>query len=182
MINSVYIATSIDGYIADKNESLEWLDMIPNPDPENNDLGFSDFISDCDAIVMGRRTFEMVCSFGGEWPYPIPVFVLSNTLSEIDKQYRTKVKIMKGDISNIIESLHKRGFYNLYVDGGKTIQGFLNEDLIDQLIITVIPTLLGGGISLFGDLEAPIAFKHHQQKLLLNQLVQNTYLRDPCNV
>ena len=77
MTNIVYIATSLDGYIADKDGGLDWLNSIPNP--ENVDLGFANFMERIDALVMGRATFETVCGFDVEWPYPKPVFVLSNT-------------------------------------------------------------------------------------------------------
>ena len=81
MSNIVYIATSLDGYISDKDGGLEWLQMVPNPD--NLDFGWADFMSRIDAIVMGRITFETVCGFDCDWPYSKPVFVLSNTLTSL---------------------------------------------------------------------------------------------------
>ena len=79
MSNFVFIATSLDGYISDKNDGLDWLQSVPNPD--NVDLGWGDFINRIDAIVMGRKTFEKVSGFDCPWPYPKPVFVLGNSLS-----------------------------------------------------------------------------------------------------
>ena len=76
--NKVFIATSLDGHIADKNGEIDWLHAIPNPD--NIDMGYQDFITQIDAIVMGRNTFETVCNFDMDWPYEMPVFVLSNTV------------------------------------------------------------------------------------------------------
>ena len=81
MSNTVFIATSLDGYIADKDGGLDWLNSIPNPD--NLDMGWVNFIDRIDALVMGRRTFDKVCSFNCEWPYCKPVFVLSNSLESI---------------------------------------------------------------------------------------------------
>jgi len=76
--NSVFIATSLDGYIADRNGKIDWLNTIPNPD--NNDMGYTEFTKGIDALLMGRKTFETVLGFDGDWPYNKPVFVLSNKL------------------------------------------------------------------------------------------------------
>ena len=86
MANFVYIAQSLDGYIADKNGGLDWLNEIPNPD--NSDFGFAEFLNNIDAIVMGRKTFEQVMSFG-VWPYPKPVFVVSTSLKELPQDPAT---------------------------------------------------------------------------------------------
>jgi len=92
--NIVYIATSIDGYIADRNNKLDWLQMIPNP--ENSDLGFNEFLAGVDALLMGRNTYESVASMGIEWPYPIPVFIYSSTLKEIPELLKEKVSLISG--------------------------------------------------------------------------------------
>jgi dihydrofolate reductase len=89
MSNIVFIATSLDGYIADKNDGLDWLDSIPNP--ENMDMGYVDLIDRIDALVMGRITFEKVCGFNCEWPYSKPVFVLSNSMKLIPEGYEKKL-------------------------------------------------------------------------------------------
>jgi len=101
--NSVFIATSIDGYIAAKDGDLECLEMIPNPDGEG--LGYTDFIKDVDAIVMGRVTYETVIGFGIDWSYTIPVYVLSNSLASLpnDIEY---VFIIKGPLRDVIEQIH----------------------------------------------------------------------------
>ena len=93
--NKVFIATSIDGFIADKKGGIDWLTSIPNP--ENNDMGYGEFISGINAIVMGRNTFQTVCGFDIDWPYTKPVFVLSNTMESIPKDYRGKAELMKGN-------------------------------------------------------------------------------------
>ncbi len=175
MSNIVYIATSLDGYIADKDGGLDWLHSIPNPD--NLDLGWTDFMGKIDALIMGRNTFEAVCGFDVEWPYTKPVFVLSNTMSSVAEAYKDKAEIISGSLPQVIESLHKRGFYNLYIDGGKTIQSFLNADLIDELIITQLPTLLGGGTPLFSALAEPLAFEHISSQVYLDAMVQSYYRR-----
>ena len=175
MTNTVYIATSLDGYIADKEGGLDWLHSTSNPD--NDDCGWGSFINQIDALVMGRNTFETVCGFDVDWPYPVPVFVLSNSLKSIPEKYRDKAKLISGPLPHLIESLNKQGFSHLYIDGGKTIQSFLNEDLIDELIITQIPVLLGGGVRLFEELSRPMYFEHLSTDVYLDALVQTHYRR-----
>jgi len=178
--NYVFIARSLDGYIADNNGGIDWLHSIPNPD--NLDMGYGDFIKKVDAIVMGRVTFETVCSFDIEWPYSIPVFVMSRTVDSIPEKYQDKVELVKGSISEILETIHKKGYNKLYIDGGATIQGFLKEDLIDELIITTIPVLLGGGYPLFSDLSAELKFEHLKTEVFLDEIVQSHYCRKERNL
>jgi len=173
--NKVFIAKSLDGYIAGKNGEIDWLHSTPNPD--NNDMGFVKFIDGIDAILMGRLTFELVCSFDVAWPYPRPVFVWSSTLQSIPEKFQDKAILVNGNIQEVLATIHKKGHQQLYIDGGTTIQSFLKEDLIDELIITTIPILLGGGISLFGDLEKPLNFEHVASQVFLDQLVQDHYRR-----
>jgi len=171
----VYIAQSLDGYIADKNGNIDWLNDIPNP--ENSDFGFSDFINKIDAVVMGRNTFEKVQSFG-MWPYTKPVYVVSSSLLNLSPEFSGKAEILNLGPAKIIEKLKKDGLKNLYIDGGALIQSFLSEDLIDELIITSIPVLLGDGISLFGKLNNSLKFKFVKSEILNNYLVKNYYKRD----
>ena len=173
--NIVFIARSLDGYIAGKNGELDWLHSVPNPD--NGDMGYKELIEEIDAVVMGRTTFEVVRGFGGEWPYTKHVFVLSNTLESVPENLRSQVSLAKGTTYEVLNHIHEKGFGTLYIDGGRTVQEFLKEDLIDELRITTIPVLLGGGFPLFGDLASPLELEHVQSKLYLNQIVQNRYRR-----
>ena len=173
--NSVYIATSLDGYIADRNGGIEWLDSIPIPDDE--DMGYNQFTADIDALVMGRNTFETVLGFDVDWPYQKPVFVLSNTLNEIPETHKDKVLLVKGTLTEILEQIHNKGCHRLYIDGGNTIQNFLKEDLIDQMIITVFPILLGGGPRLFSELPKELDFELVESRIYFNQLIQNHFSR-----
>ena len=173
--NQVFIATSLDGCIADKSGSIDWLHSIPNPN--NIDMGYGEFISKIDALVMGRKTFETVCGFDMDWPYQIPVFVLSNTLNEIYEKFKDKAQLVKGSLKEILGEIHGKGCYNLYIDGGATIQGFLKEDLIDEMTITIIPTLLGGGIPLFSELPNRLNFQCVESKIYLNKVVQNKFIK-----
>lgn len=175
MSNIVYIATSLDGYISDKDDGLDWLDSIPNPD--NIDMGYGDLMNRIDALVMGRKTFEVVCGFDVPWPYTKPVFVLSNSLTTVPEEHEGKAELVSGPLTEVLETLHARGHQNLYIDGGTTIQSFLKEDLIDEMIITVLPILLGGGSLLFGELPQPMGFEHVKTEVLLNAMVQSHYRR-----
>ena len=175
MKNYVYIATSLDGFIATSDGGLGWLYDIPNPD--RSDYGYAEFMSDIDAIVMGRNTFEQVLTFS-EWPYDKAVFVLSNTLTEVPEHISDRVEIVSGDIKRLINQLNERGYKNLYIDGGGTIQSFLKEDLIDEMIITTFPILLGNGFHLFGKLDRSLNLKHKKTVIYNNTLVKSHYTRD----
>ena len=173
--NSVFIATSLDGYIADKNGGIDWLHSIPNPD--NDDMGYVEFTNRIDALVMGRTTFETVCGFDVYWPYKKPVFVLSNKLKEIPESHKGKVFLVKGTLTEILDQIYEKGFNRLYIDGGTTIRNFLKEDLIDEMVLTTIPILLGGGSSLFSELPNELKFELIGTKTYLNQITQNHYKR-----
>lgn len=175
MSNKVFIATSMDGFIADRNGGLDWLYSVPNPD--GLDMGYSDFISGMDAIVMGRNTFETVCSFDCEWPYNIPVFVLSRTQHAIPEVYKHKAQLVDGNLRDIVQQINKKGYKHLYIDGGKTIQGFLKEDMIDELIVSTIPVLLGGGTPLFGATSGALNFELVSSQVYLNAVSQVHYRR-----
>jgi len=174
MANIIYIATSLDGYIARKDGNIDWLMELPNPD--KSDYGFSDFMKRIDGLIMGRNTFNLVLKFG-QWPYTKPVFVLSKTMKEIPDEMKSKAEPVRGNLNTIVERLNKKGFENLYIDGGKTIQSFLKQDLIDEIIITRIPIILGSGIPLFGEMDLELRFEHVQTEVLNNALVKSRYLR-----
>lgn len=173
--NIVFVAKSLDGFIAGINGELEWLHSVPNP--ENNDMGFTHLMKEIDAILMGRNTFETVCGFDGEWPYDKPVFVLSNSLKEIPQKFKENVLLLNGNLNDILNQIHQKGFHKLYIDGGKTIQNFLKEDLIDELRITTLPIILGNGIPLFNTLLKPLKMNHLKTEVFLNQIVQSHYER-----
>jgi dihydrofolate reductase len=173
--NSVFIATSIDGFITDPNGGIEWLHTIPNPD--NDDMGYVEFTKTIDALVMGRKTFETICGFNIDWPYEKPVFVLSNTLKEIPNSHQGKAFLVQGPLTEILGHIHNKGFHRLYIDGGTTIQNFLKEDLIDELIISTIPVLLGGGSPLFTKLPNTLKFELMGTKTYLSQITQTHYKR-----
>lgn len=174
-MNKVFIATSLDGGIADKNGGIDWLHSFPNPD--NLDMGYSQFMDSVDALIMGKNTFLTVCGFGIDWPYNKPVFVLSNSLKTIPDNLRDKVFLINGELKNVIREINQKGFHNLYIDGGKTIQGFLNQNLIDELIITIIPIILGDNIPLYANILHQLKFKCIQTILFPNGIVQNRFVK-----
>lgn len=128
-MNRIFITTSIDGYIADRDGGLDWLHAVPNPD--NDDMRYAAFMADVDPLAMGRITFETVCGFDGEWPYSKPVFVLSNSLTAVPLDYEDKVELVSGALPDILTAIHSQGYHSLYIDGGGTIHSFLQQDLID---------------------------------------------------
>ena len=166
---SVFIATSLDGFIARANDDLDWL-----PPDGGEEHGYEAFMASVDALVIGRRTFEKVLTFD-TWPYgEKPVFVLSTR--ELPAPPRGAVmERLSGDPADILANLEARGVRHVYVDGGITIQRFLAAGLIQHLTITHIPVLLGGGIPLFGELEADIHLKPIATRQYSSGLVQTEY-------
>lgn len=168
---SVFIATSLDGFIARRDGGLDWL---PHDDVEPH--GYEEFIATVDAIVIGRKTFETVLTFG-TWPYGItPVIVLSSTPSTLKAPEGAVCDFMTGSPSEVVERLSARGLTQLYVDGGITIQRFLDAGLIQRVIVTRIPVLLGDGIPLFGPLQHDIRLKHVGTRSFPSGMVQSEYL------
>ncbi|MGH9766544.1 MAG: dihydrofolate reductase family protein [Blastocatellia bacterium] len=166
---SVFIATSLDGFIARVDGALDWL-----PPGDSEPHGYDEFMATVDALVMGRKTFETVLTFDA-WPYGAkPVFVLSaNTLAPAPAG--AAVERMSGDPAEIVSQLAARGIRHIYVDGGITIQRFLQAGLIQRLIITRIPVLIGSGIPLFGVTKGDIALKHVATRQYASGLVQSEY-------
>lgn len=146
---SVYIAASIDGFIARPGGEIDWL-LRPEYTPtEMRGLSYDDFISTVDAIVMGRHSYEKALSFDS-WPYEkTPVVVLSSSGVKVPAHLSGKVRVEAGTPWEIVAGLAAEGKKHLYIDGGVTIQRFLAAGLIDEITITQIPILLGAGIPLF---------------------------------
>jgi dihydrofolate reductase len=165
---SVFIATSVDGFIARPDHGLDWLPETSEPH------GYDEFIATVDGLVIGRKTFDVVAKFT-PWPYGTkPVIVLSTTLSTVSVPGAT-VEVMAGTPNEIVRRLAQRGMRHLYIDGGETIQGFLEAGLIQRLIITRIPVLLGAGIPLFGTLSHDIRLQHVITRSYPSGLVQTEY-------
>lgn len=170
MTASVFIATSIDGFIAREDGSLDWL---PHDDVEEH--GYTEFMAGIDAIVMGRKTFQTALGFGA-WPFEKPVFVLSSRASELVAPEGARCEMMSGAPADVVATLAERGMRSLYVDGGVTIQRFLEAGLIQRVTITRIPVLIGSGIPLFGPLSRDVRLTHVATKAYASGLVQSEYV------
>jgi len=167
---SVFIATSLDGFIARANGDLDWL-----PPGGGEPHGYEEFMATVDALVIGRKTFETVLTFD-TWPYgQKPVFVLS-TRALAPTPVGAVVERMSGAPAAIVSQLAARGIRHVYVDGGITIQRFLQAGLIQRLIITRVPVLLGDGVPLFGALPRDIRLHHVATRQYESGLVQSEYV------
>src|SRR5215203_2951740 len=166
---SVFIGTSLDGFIAREDGALDWL-PVDGGEPH----GYDEFIATVDALVIGRNTYDTVLRFNG-WPYRTkPVFVLS-TRKVAPAPAGAIVEQMSGDPLEIVLALNTRGIQHIYVDGGITIQRFLRAGLIQRLIITRVPVLIGTGIPLFGALERDVVLQHISTRHFSSGLVQSEY-------
>jgi len=171
---SVFIATSLDGFIARENGDVDWLSG-PQTDINGEDFGFQDFMDSVDTIVMGRNTFEFVMA-SGEWFYGSKNFiVLTSRELQIPEKYPPTIEKFNGTPQELVEYISTKGAKHIYIDGGKTIQDFLKAGLIQQITITRIPILLGKGIALFGPVLEDTHLKHVITKTYDNGFVQNRY-------
>ena len=168
---SVYIAASLDGFIARKNGDLDWL---PLGEQGGEDFGYAEFMSTVDHVVMGRNTFEKVLTFG-EWHYDKKVIVLTSRDLTIPPELTDKVEALHLSPRELVREMERRGAKAIYLDGGVTIQRFLRESLVDEITITTIPILLGEGLSLFGTLEKDIKLELVKSQSFNNGFVQNMY-------
>jgi dihydrofolate reductase len=167
---SVFVGTSLDGFIARTNGEFDFL-----PTDGGEPHGYEEFFSSVDALVMGRKTYETVLGFGA-WPYgEKPVFVLSShPLAPAPSG--AVVERVTGAPHDIVDALTARGIRHIYVDGGLTIQSFLRAGLIHRLVVTRVPVLVGTGISLFGPVDHDIALEHVVTHQFASGLVQSEYL------
>ena len=166
---SVFIGTSLDGFIAREDGGLDWL-----PEDGGEEHGYEAFMATVDALVIGRNTYETVLAFDA-WPYgEKPVYVLS-TRPLKPPPSGARMEQLSGDPQDIVRQLEERGVDHIYVDGGITIQGFLRAGLIQRLIITRIPVLLGEGIPLFGPLPHDVRLEHVATRQYRTGLVQSEY-------
>ena len=170
MTASVFIGTSVDGFIARKNDELDFL-----PEDGGEPHGYTEFIASVDAIVIGRKTFEKVLTFGS-WAYGKKrVVVLSSRPVDLSVVRGGVVEQMAGDPAEIVSQLAARGVHNLYIDGGVTIQRFLRAGMIQRLIITRVPVLIGEGVPLFGALPHDVRLRHVATRSYPSGLVQSEY-------
>lgn len=169
---SAFIATSIDGYIAKSNHNLDWLESFKPPhDAPSEDYGFKEFVKSVDTLIMGRKTYEIVLT-APQWPYADKrVIVLSTTLSSVHEN----AELYQGDIRDLLSLLHTRGTKHIYVDGGITISQFLENGFVDELILSILPVILGSGIPLFNTMSFESWCNLVSSKSYSNGLVQLHY-------
>lgn len=171
---SIFIATSLDGFIARSDGDIDWL-ADPAYADASEDYGYKAFIDSVDTLVMGRKTYELALTFE-EWPYAgKKVVVLSSGSPNVPENLSGSVEIMSGAPDELVGRLAQRGARHCYVDGGKTIQGFLKAGLIQEMTITRIPVLIGDGIPLFGKLDRDARFEHIETKTYASGFVQSKY-------
>lgn len=171
----VYMASSLDGYIAGVDDDLSWLQPPETPDAEDADsasgVSFEAFISEIGLMLMGRRTYDVVCGFG-QWPYgDMPVWVVTHR--ELEDPPAPTIVSVSGDISEVIARAREAaGEGDVYLDGGDLIRQALTMGLVDEMIVTYIPLVLGAGISLFDGLDDRIDFEFVSHETFVNTMLQ----------
>ena len=167
---SVFVGMSVDGFIARSDGSFDFLDVGGGSEPH----GYEEFISTIDALAIGRNTYEVVLAMGGWFYGEKPVFVLSSK-PLAPAPAGAVIERLSGDPPEIVSALEDRGIGHVYVDGGYTVQQFLNAGLIDRIIISRLPVLIGTGISLFGPLSKDIVLNHVRTTEFKGGLIQSEY-------
>lgn len=169
MTASVFVGTSVDGFIARANGDLDFLPEDAEPH------GYEEFIASVDTMVIGRNTFEVVLKFDA-WPYGDKrVVVLSSRPIDLSVVKDGVVEQMAGEPAEIVARLEATGARHLYIDGGITLQRFLRAGLIQRLIVTRVPVLIGEGIPLFGTLPHDVRLEHVSTRAFPSGLVQSEY-------
>jgi dihydrofolate reductase len=170
MKTSVFVGTSVDGFIARHNGDFDFL-----PEGGGEPHGYSEFIATVDVLVIGRNTFEKVLTFD-TWPYQeMRVVVLSNRTIDTSAISPARVERMSGPPPEIVSHLAASGARHAYIDGGITVQQFLRAGLIQRLIITRVPVLVGQGIPLFGSLPRDVKLRHVSTQAYASGLVKSEY-------
>ena len=179
---SVFIATSVDGFIAKEDGGVDWLHTAGKPEidmGDQADMGMNDYMSTVDCMIMGRKCMDMISSMNltpEQWPYgTIKIIALSNTIKEAPDNMKGKVEMYSGNLQTLISNLENEGFKHAYIDGGTTIQAFINLKLINEITITKAPILLGKGKSLFGEIYKDIKLEEGKTIAFPNDFIQIKY-------
>lgn len=179
---SVFIATSVDGFIAKTNGSIDWLHTAGNSNAdmgEQADMGWAECLATHDCLIMGRNTMQVISDMNltpERWPYgDMRIVVLSNTLKEAPENMKDKVEMYSGDLNVLMSKLEDEGHKSVYVDGGTTVQAFINLKLIDEITISRAPILLGEGIPLFGKIANDIKLEQAEATVFANDFIQVKY-------
>jgi len=185
---SIFIAPSVDGYIATEDHAVNWLETVGKPLSEeevSSDLmkhfnnTFSNYMQSIDCMIIGRKLMEILSSFEltpEQWPYGnAKIMALSNTIKEPPENLKDKVQMFSGSIPELIDKLEKEGYTHAYVDGGTIITAFLNLGLINEMTLTQAPVLLGSGVPLFGKLHKQINLTDAQATAFPNDFIEIKY-------
>src|SRR5882762_6868540 len=168
---SVFCGVSVDGFLARLDDTFDFLQT-----GEQEPHGFKEFLASVDVVVIGRRTFDVVLKLGHLALYGNkPVVVLSSRPLDFSSVKGGVVEQLSGEPTEIVKQLKARGFKHAYIDGGITIQRFLAAGLIDRLVITSVPVLIGTGIPLFGPVPRDINLRHIATRCYSGGLVQSEY-------
>ena len=172
---TLYIATTIDGKIARNDGSLDWLYALPNPN--QIDHGYADFLSTIGTTIMGKKTYNEILGFGVEWPYQN----ITSYVATTDENYKTITPDtfpLKSNIIDFVNELKTKSEKDTWlIGGGQLITYFLNNDLLDKMILTIIPTIIGEGISLFPDNPKETIWKLENVEKFETGVVNLTYER-----
>lgn len=174
----LYIATSIDGLIARSDGSLDWLESLPNP--ENTDYGYQNLLNGCDSIVMGKSTYDRLLTYGMEWPYAdFKTFVVSRKVDFVPSTAKTCM--LNADIDTCIRNHTSQSDKDMWlVGGGKLMNYFLLNNLIDKMIIAIVPVILGAGIPMFPDVSIQSDWQLEGVESSKSGIVSLTYIRRKC--
>ena len=178
---SVYIATSVDGYIAMPDGGVDWLHTMGNLEADlgSEDMGWQSFIESVDCMIMGRKSMEAIANMNltpEQWPYgDMKIVVLSRTVTIPPTSFHGETEMYSGDIRQLIKDLDARGYKHAYIDGGETITSFIELGLINEMTITQVPVLLGDGIALFGKVNRQVKLEKPVVLAFSNEFVQVKY-------
>jgi dihydrofolate reductase len=171
----LYIATSLDGFVAGKNDDISWLFSY-----NDVDYGFDEFFSNIGAIIQGRRSYEIERQHGWKTPHPVPTFVLSH--HDIPEKKTPKrsddVVFANEDIAEVLKEAKKLTEKHIWIEGGANVaQQFLKRELIDEIVLSFVPVILGDGVRLFDNIEKQIDLSLIDVKRFDKGLVQLIYAR-----
>ena len=168
----LYIAMSLDGYIATKDNSIDFLSMV---EKAGEDYGYNDFVKSVDTVIIGRKTYDKVIEMGYEYPHTDKVVYV---MTRNSNHSNGKIQFYSGHLKQLIEGLKKQPGLNIYCDGGAEIANELMKDnLIDEFVISLIPILLGDGVRLFKDGRPELKLKLESTKQFETGLSQLHYKR-----
>ncbi|MFD0962431.1 dihydrofolate reductase family protein [Pseudofulvibacter geojedonensis] len=169
----VFMAASLDGFVARGDNSLDWLMKY---EVDENDNSFEEFTKKMDALVMGSGTYKTIVGFN-QWPYKMHTYVMSRTLTQYDvpKELQKKVTVKNLKPKELMKFLYENDLKKIYIDGGKLVQSFISKGLISEITLTQIPILIGKGKRLFGELEKDIDLELISSKSMKFGFIQNHY-------